>query len=38
MYDIAMCECGVESFQNFSEIENPNKRANHTLVEGMKKK
>jgi len=35
---IAMCECGVESFQNCSEIENPNKRANQTLVEGMKKK
>ena len=36
---IAMCEYGgVESFQNCSEIENPNKRANQTLVEGMKKK
>lgn len=35
---IAMCEYGVESFQNCSEIENPNKRANQTLVENMKKK
>ena len=35
---IAMCECGVESFHNLPDIENPNKRKNQTLVEGMKKK
>jgi len=35
---IAMCECGVESFQKCSDMENPHKRGNKTLVEGMKKR